>query len=167
MPRVSEDELTDEMVVRKLTYQFDRTLQLLECLIVDNGETEPFVSVVSSYSQQNVEFAAEQALTGWSLPKDTTCSECGQSLVPYKPVTVVARRPLELLTWFLDACVCDECDATLDPQPDSMDVVASAWITEWDDPEDMRPMMLSEVTVEESSGTRSRGDVDDGVTDGP
>lgn len=165
MPRVSEDDLTDEMVVRKLTYQFDRTLQLLECLTVDDSEPEPFVSVVGSYSQRKMEFAAEQALTGWSLPKDTTCSECGQTLVPYKPVTVVARRPLELLTWFLDSCVCDECDTTLDPKPDSMDVVASAWITKWDDPEHRRPMMLSEITVEEASGTHYRGDVDLEVTE--
>ncbi len=165
MPRVSEDDLTDEMVIRKLTYQFDRTLQLLECLTVDKGEPEPFVSVVGSYSQRKMEFAAEQALTGWSLPKDTTCSECGQTLVPYKRVTVVARRPPELLTWFLNSCVCDECEATLDPKPESMDVVASAWITKWDDPEDMRPMMLSEISVEESSGTHYRGDVDMEVTE--
>ncbi|AUX08305.1 hypothetical protein AArcSl_0655 [Halalkaliarchaeum desulfuricum] len=166
MTRVTEEDLDDEMVVRKLTYQVDRTLQLLECLAVDEGESEPFVSVVESYSRQKVEVAAEQALTGWSLPKDTSCCNCGRNLVPYKSVTVRARRPLGLLTWFMDAWVCEDCDVALDPDPDSMDVIASAWITRWDAPDESRTMVLSDIAVEEASGTQYRSDIDMEVADG-
>ncbi|MFP8957024.1 hypothetical protein ACLI4Y_09870 [Natrialbaceae archaeon A-CW3] len=153
MTRISEERLTDEMVVRNLTYQFDRALQLLECLAAEGQEGDPEVCVIGSYSKRKLEAAAEQALTGWSLPKDTTCSQCERVLAAYRPVTIRARRPLELLTWYLDQCVCDECDVPLDPRPDGLDVIASAWIAPWDDPEGRRPLLLSDVTIEESSGT--------------
>ena len=167
MTRVTEDELDDDMVVRKLTYQFDRTLQMLECLVVDEEGGEPFVSVIESYSRQKVEFAAEQALTGWPLPKGTTCSSCGRNLVSYESVTVRARRPLGLLTWFLDDCVCEDCDIDLNPETDSLDAIASAWITEWDDPRGGQAMLLSDIDVEDVSGTQYRGDTSTEGTDGP
>ena len=153
MTRISEERLTDEMVVRNLTYQFDRTLQLLECLVAGGQKDDPEVCVIGSYSKKKLEASAEQALTGWSLPKDTACSQCERGLVAYRPVTIRARRPLELLTWYLDQCVCDECDVPLDPRPDGLDVIASAWITPWEDLERRRPLMLSDVTIEGSSGT--------------
>ena len=164
MTNISENVLTDDMVIRKLTYQFDRTLQLLECLAAENNESAPFVSVIESYSRQKVELAAEQILTGWSLPDDTTCTECEKELFRNASITVRARRPLGLLTWYIDSCVCSECDVTLDPEPDSMEVIAAARITEWNDPSNYRSMMLSDIDIEDASGTRYCGEANTKVT---
>lgn len=167
MTRISENELNDDQVALKLKYQFDRVLQLLECLAADASSETPFVSVIESYSRRKVKPAAEQALSGWSLPRGITCDSCDQALASSKSISVRARRPMGLLTWFLDACVCEDCEVMLDPEPDGIDVVASARITRWDDPEGGRPLLLSEVSVEEASGTLygERQNVE--VTDGP
>jgi hypothetical protein len=167
MTRISEDVLDDDLVALKLTYQFDRVLQLLECLAADASSETPFVSVIESYSRRKVESAAEQVLSGWSLPRGITCDSCDQALASSKSISVRARRPMGLLTWFLDACVCDDCEVMLDPETDGIDVVASARITRWDDPEGERPLLLSEVSVEEASGTQYYESQNVEVTDEP
>lgn len=166
MTRISEDGLDDDRVALKLTYQFDRVLQLLECLAAEAGGEAPFVSVIESYTRRKVELAAEQALSGWSLPHGMTCDRCDQPLATSESVTVRARRPMELLTWFLDACACDSCEVMLDPDPDGIDVIASARVMRWDDPEGERQMTLSDISVEEASGTQYYESQDVGVTDG-
>jgi len=167
MTRISEDELNDDQVALKLRHQFDRVLHLLECLTADIDSESPFVSVIETYSRRKVESAAEQALSGWSLPRGITCDSCDQTLASSKSISVRARRPMGLLTWFLDACVCDDCEVMLDPETDGIDVVASAGLTRWDDPERERPLLLSEVSVEEASGTQYYESQNVEVTDGP
>lgn len=72
MTRTSEDDLIDGSVIRKLTNQFDRTHQPLECLTPVNDELDLFVSVIELYSRWKVEFAAKQILSRWSLAEDVT-----------------------------------------------------------------------------------------------
>jgi len=123
--------------------------------------------VIESYSRRKVELAAEQALSGWTFPRGITCDSCNRELASSKSISVRARRPTGLLTWFLDVCVCDDCEVMLDPETDGIDVVASARITRWDDPEGERPLLLSEVSVEEASGTQYYESQSVEVTDGP
>lgn len=167
MTRISEDDLDDDRVALKLTYQFDRVLHLLECLAAEADGEAPFVSVIESYTRRKVEIGAEQALSGWSLPRGMTCDSCDQPLAPSESVTVRARRPMELLTWFLDACACDDCEVMFDPEPDGIDVIASARVTRWDNPEGERRMTLNDISVEEASGTQYYESQEIEVTDGP
>lgn len=146
MTRPSENELDSQILQQKLSYRLGRVQQLLAAIPSEHEETNVEVHVADSYTSEQLEMAVEQALSGFSLP-EVVCSECERVLTPAREVIIRARRPLGVMTWYLDDCVCPECGLKLEPKPDSFDALVSAQITSWDDPEELRPYLLSDVSI--------------------
>lgn len=150
MIRPSEDELGSQELRQKLSYRLQRVQQLLEAIPSEHEETNLEVRVTETYSSEQLVMAVEQALSGFSL-SETVCSECERTLTPAREVSVRARRPLGVMTWYLDDCVCPECGLELEPKPDSFDALVSAQVTSWDDPEELRPYLLADISIREVS----------------
>ena len=93
MTRLPGEELTEEMIVRNLTHHLHRALQLGERLDTEVDKHDVGTCVTGSLSDENVEMAVEQALTGWSLPEDVTCHVCGDPLGEGDAVVVYVFRP--------------------------------------------------------------------------
>jgi len=148
MTRPCEGELDSQILQQKLSYRLGRVQQLLGAIPSEHGETDREVHIADSYSLKQLEMAVEQALSGFSLP-EVVCSKCERILTPAREVVVRARRPLGLMTWYLDDCVCLDCVLELEPKPDSFDVLASAQTTNWNDPDQLRPYLLADVSVRE------------------
>ena len=83
MTRLPGEGLTEEMIVRNLTHHLNRALQLGERLNTDVDKHDVVTCVTGSLSDEIVQVAVEQALTGWSLPEDPTCHVCGGAVVVY------------------------------------------------------------------------------------
>ncbi len=141
--------VSDELVQQKLGYQLVRLQELLYGLSTDG--VDPFACIVESYSRGDVERAAKQVLTGQSFPESTAeCDHCGRSLSEGSSIQVRGRRPAGLLSWYIAAVACDSCNLSLNPEPDGLDVVATARLSAVDADDGL---WLQQVTIEESSGT--------------
>ena len=146
MKRPCEGELDSKILQQMLSYRLGRIQQLLEVISSEHEETDREVHIADSYSLKQLEMAVKQALSGFSL-SEVACSKCERILTPAREVVIRARRPLGLMTWYLDDCVCPGCEIELKPKPDSFDVLVSAQITSWDDPEKLRPYLLADVSI--------------------
>ena len=141
--------VSDELVQQKLGYQLVRLQKLLHGLSTDGADS--FACIVEAYSCGDVERGAKQVLTGQSVPKGTAeCDHCGRTLPEGKSIQVRARRPAGLLSWYIAAVACDSCNLSLNPEPDGLDVVATARLCAVDRGDEL---WLRQVTIEESSGT--------------
>lgn len=137
-----------ELIRRKLSHQLRQLHSLLEAFSPGNDD-EPFVFVVETYSRKKVEAAAEQALRGHQLPqKHTECDLCGRLLSSNERIRLRGRRSVETLVWYLDGLACDACSIGLLPKPETMDVLATAQLSEVADTE----VRIADVDVYESSG---------------
>lgn len=144
--------VSDELVQQKIGYQLVRLQELLHGLSTDG--VDPFACIVESYSRGDVERAANQVLTGQSVPKGTAeCDHCGRSLSEGSSIQVRGRRPAGLLSWYIAAVACDSCNLSLNPEPDGLDVVATARLSTVDGDAEL---WLRQVAIEESSGIRYR-----------
>lgn len=140
-----------ELIRRKLSHQLRQLHGLLDALTA-NGD-EPYAFVVETYSRGKVEAAAQQALRGHQLPqKHAECDLCGRLLSSNERIRLRGRRSVETLVWYLDGLACEACDIGLLPKAESMDVLATALLSEAAD----REPRIAEVDVYESSGVLYR-----------
>lgn len=142
----------EEIIKRKLGYQLSRLHQFLYPLSDDSDEA--FACVAEAYSREKVEAAAQQALQGHVLPRETAvCCRCGNSLSAGERLQVRARRSFETLVWHLDAVACDSCKLGLAPRRTSIDIVASAQLLEIIEDSALR---VGKISIVAASGTSYR-----------